>query len=428
MTNYKFPNSIQTALISLEKSGFSAFVVGGAVRDFFLNKEPHDYDIATNASVNEMYEVFKDYKIIDTGLKHGTLTIHINHVEIEITSFRGSKNSLEEDLRLRDFTFNSMAMDKDYNLYDFYNGKTDLENKIVRCNNEETFKNDPLRILRAIRQAGKFNFEIEDNTKKLMNLDCNMLNDVSKERISSELSQILLCDNPSNLIKDNIAIFTTIIPELKEIIGFNQNNSHHIYDVFHHTLKVLENTPKILELRLAALFHDIGKPKCYSEDQNHIGHFYNHEEASKEITFNILKRLKYDNKTIEFVCKLIMFHDYPLSDSKKNLRKLLNKFDDERIELLFDLKKADVLGQNPKYNDRLDVIEKAKNIIKDIINEGSCFSLKQLEINGNDLIDLGIKNGKLIGEILNSCLNKIIDGEIENDKDILLNMIKENYL
>ena len=428
MTSYKYPDSIQTALISLEKSGFSAFVVGGAVRDFFLNKEPHDYDIATNATVNEMYEVFKDYKIIDTGLKHGTLTIHINHVEIEITCFRGSKNSLEEDLRLRDFTFNSMAMDKDYNLYDFCNGKIDLKNKIIRCNNEETFKNDPLRILRAIRQSGKFNFKIEEKTKKLMNRDCILLNNVSKERISSELSQILLCDNISNLIEDNLNIFTAIIPELKEIVGFHQNNPHHIYDVFRHTLKVLENTPKILELRLAALFHDIGKPKCYSEDENGIGHFYNHEDVSEEIAFNILKRLKYDNKTIEFVCKLIMFHDYPLNNSKKNLRKLLNKFDDERIELLFHLKKADVLGQNPNYNDRLDLIKKSENIIEDIIKEGACFSLKQLKINGNDLIDLGIKNGKLIGDILNSCLNKIIDGEIENDKDILLNMIKENYL
>lgn len=428
MTNYNFPNQVLKALALLEQNNYEAVVVGGAVRDLFLNKEPHDYDIATNATVEQMYEIFKEYKVIDTGLKHGTLTIHLDHFPLEITAYRGSTNTLKEDLFLRDFTFNSMAMNKRYELFDFYNGKEDLENKIVRCNNDETFKNDPLRILRAIRQAGKYNFVIEEKTKELMNRDVQLLNKVSKERISSELSQILMCDNAHNLIKENSNIITTIIPELKETIGFNQNNPHHIYDVFNHTLKVLENTPKILELRLAALLHDIGKVKCYEEDENHIGHFLGHHEISKVMAFDILKRLKYDNSTIEIVCKLIEFHDYKLSNTKKSIRKFLNKFDDERIDLLLELKKADILGQNPEYNDRLEEIKDIKSLLEEILNEGSCFSLKHLKINGTDLISLNIKSGKLIGEILNDCLNNVIEGTLTNDKNELIEYVKDTYL
>jgi len=428
MKNYKFPPSITTCLNLLEKGGFQAVVVGGAVRDFFLNKEPKDYDVATNANISEMNEIFKDYKIINTGLKHGTLTVHINHYQIEITSYRGKENSLKEDLYLRDFTFNSMAIDKNYKLYDFYNGKKDLENKIVRCNNTDTFINDPLRILRAIRQAGKYNFRIEDETKKLMMQTSYLLKNVSKERITSELSQILLRDNISNLIKDHLDIFLSIIPELEETIGFEQNNPYHEYDVFEHTLKVLENTPSILELRLAALLHDIGKPKCYSKDDEHIGHFFNHEKVSKEIAYTILKRLKFDNKTIDFVCKLIEYHDYQIIDNKKSLSKLLNKFNDERTELLFELKKADILGQNKDYYYRLNELDEAYNHLVSIIEKGTCFTLKQLAINGNDLINLGISDGKLIGQILNECLNDVLEEKIENNKDALLNKISKMIL
>ena len=261
-----------------------------------------------------------------------------------------------------------------------------------------------------------------------MNRDVQLLNKVSKERISSELSQILMCDNAHNLIKENSNIITTIIPELKETIGFNQNTPHHIYDVFNHTLKVLENTPKILELRLAALLHDIGKVKCYEEDENHIGHFLGHHEISKVMAFDMLKRLKYDNNTIEIVCKLIEFHDYKLSNTKKSIRKFLNKFDDERIDLLLELKKADILGQNPEYNDRLEEIKDIKSLLEEILNEGSCFSLKHLKINGNDLISLNIKSGKLIGEILNDCLNNVIEGTLTNDKNELIEYVKDTYL
>jgi tRNA nucleotidyltransferase (CCA-adding enzyme) len=321
-----------------------------------------------------------------------------------------------------------MAVDKNYNLHDFYNGKKDLKNKIIRCNNEATFINDPLRILRAIRLAGKYNFNIDSKTKDLMMRDKNLLSNVSKERINSELSQILLCDNICSLIKDNLIIFLEIIPELREIIGFSQNNPYHIYDVFEHTLKVLENTPKILELRLAALFHDIGKSRCYSEDENKIGHFHKHEIISKELASTILKRLKYENKTIGFVCKLIEYHDYPITNSEKSLRKLLNKFNDDRIELLFTLKKADICGQNPQYINRLTELEENKQILLRLIQEGSCFSLKQLDINGFDLINIGITKGFVIGEILKEYLNKVIEGKIENKKEVLINDIKKNHI
>ena len=430
MKNYKFPPQIITALELLEKEGFEAVVVGGAVRDFFLDKEPHDFDLATNATVEEMSKVFKDFKVIETGIKHGTLTIHIDHFPTEITSYRGQTNTLKEDLYLRDFTFNSMAMDKNYNLYDFYNGKQDLESKTVRCNSEHTFINDPLRILRAIRQSVKYHFSIDATTKKLMERDSKLLSKVSNERISSELSQILVSDNPQKSIKENIDIFLEIIPELKDMIGFEQNNPHHIYDVFDHTMKVLENTPPNLEIRLAALFHDIGKPKCYSEDEEGIGHFYGHDEISSKMAREILKRLKFDNKTIDNVCKLIEFHDYPIYDNEKSLKKFLNKFDDnDLIDSLFILKGADILGQNLKHKNNMQELKSANKTIKKIIKEKeSCFTLKQLNVNGKDLIGIGIKDGKLIGQCLNQLLSDVIEGTVANEKEALLEHIKKKSL
>ena len=427
MKNYKFPPQIASALELLEKAGFEAVVVGGAVRDFFLDIKPHDFDLATNATVEQMSKVFKDFKVIETGIKHGTLTIHIDHFPIEITSYRGQTNTLKEDLYLRDFTFNSMALDGNYNLYDFYGGKNDLDNKIVRCNNENTFINDPLRILRAIRQAAKYGFTIDSNTKELMERDAHLLSNVSKERISSELSQILLSNNPQDSIKENINIFLEVIPELKDLIGFNQNNPHHIYDVFDHTMKVLENTPPNLEIRLAALFHDIGKPKCYSEDEEGVGHFYGHDEVSTEMARTILKRLKYDNKTIENVCKLIEFHDYPIYDNEKSLKKLLNKFNNnDLIDALFILKGADILGQNLNYKNNFQELKNANETIKKIIREKeSCFTLKQLKVNGKDLLNIGIKDGKLIGQCLNQLLSDVIEGKVENKKQALLEHIKK---
>ena len=427
MKNYKFPPQIASALELLEKAGFEAVVVGGAVRDFFLDRKPHDFDLATNATVEQMSKVFKDFKVIETGIKHGTLTIHIDHFPIEITSYRGQTNTLKEDLYLRDFTFNSMALDGNYNLYDFYGGKNDLDNKIVRCNNENTFINDPLRILRVIRQAAKYGFTIDSNTKKLMERDAHLLSNVSKERISSELSQILLSNNPQDSIIENINIFLEVIPELKDLIGFNQNNPHHIYDVFDHTMKVLENTPPNLEIRLAALFHDIGKPKCYSEDEEGVGHFYGHDEASTEMARTILKRLKYDNKTIENVCKLIEFHDYPIYDNEKSLKKLLNKFNNnDLIDALFILKGADILGQNLNYKNNFQELKNANETIKKIIREKeSCFTLKQLKVNGKDLLNIGIKDGKLIGQCLNQLLSDVIEGKVENKKQALLEHIKK---
>lgn len=427
MKNYKFPPQIASALELLEKAGFEAVVVGGAVRDFFLDRKPHDFDLATNATVEQMSKVFKDFKVIETGIKHGTLTIHIDHFPIEITSYRGQTNTLKEDLYLRDFTFNSMALDGNYNLYDFYGGKNDLDNKIVRCNNENTFINDPLRILRVIRQAAKYGFTIDSNTKDLMERDAHLLSNVSKERISSELSQILVSNNPQDSIIENINIFLEVIPELKDLIGFNQNNPHHIYDVFDHTMKVLENTPPNLEIRLAALFHDIGKPKCYSEDEEGVGHFYGHDEASTEMARTILKRLKYDNKTIENVCKLIEFHDYPIYDNEKSLKKLLNKFNNnDLIDALFILKGADILGQNLNYKNNFQELKNANETIKKIIREKeSCFTLKQLKVNGKDLLNIGIKDGKLIGQCLNQLLSDVIEGKVENKKQALLEHIKK---
>ena len=425
---YKFPDYVIKVLTMLNNKGFESVVVGGAIRDFILNIEPHDFDVATNASVEDICDIFKEYKIIETGLKHGTVTIHINHNPVEITTYRGKSNTLKEDLYLRDFTFNSMAMDKDYNLYDFYNGKIDLDNGLVRCNNEDTFIQDPLRILRAIRMSGKYKFDIEESTHKLMIKHKDLIVNVAKERIASELNYIMVYDGIFTLINDNKEIFFTLIPELKDTYSFKQNNPYHIYDLYNHILNVIANVSPILEVRLAALFHDLGKLKTYSKDADGIGHFYGHPVVSAKIARTTLKKYKYDNKTIDTVSKLVEFHELQLTNSKKSIRRLLNKFGKNNIDLLFDLRKGDILAQNPKFKDRLNDLDRMYKIAQEIIDSDECFSLKQLAINGNDLIGLGISNGATIGKVLEDCLNMIIEGKLINDKTSIIEYVKKEYI
>jgi tRNA nucleotidyltransferase (CCA-adding enzyme) len=321
-----------------------------------------------------------------------------------------------------------MAMDKEYNLYDFYNGTEDLKNNLVRCNNEDTFKQDPLRILRAIRMSGKYKFKIDEITYELMIKHKELINNVAKERIATEINYIMVYDDIYNIINDNKEIFFTLIPELENTYSFNQNNPYHIYDLYNHILNVIKNVSPILEVRLAALFHDLGKLKTYSEDENGIGHFYGHPAISSKIAKTTLKKYKYDNKTIDVVSKLVEFHELQITYSKKSIRRLLNKFGKENIDLLFQLRRSDILSQNPKFKDRIKDLDRMYKITKEIIANDECFTLKQLAINGNDLISIGISNGATIGKILDDCLNNIIEGNLPNDRTLILEYVKKEYI
>ncbi|MGD9909901.1 MAG: CCA tRNA nucleotidyltransferase [Candidatus Izemoplasmatales bacterium] len=426
----KLPKLVYEIITLLESAHFVAYVVGGACRDYLLGIEPKDYDITTSASVNEMLIIFKNYKIIETGLKHDTITIHKNNLDIEITSFRGEKNNIEDDLKLRDYTINSLAYHPRSGMIDITNGINDLENKVIKIteNNASLIETDPLRILRGIRLAYKYGFSIDKISEKTFFDYKDRLVDISPERLREELNQIIVCNYASDAFLKYLQIFETIIPELSPMVHFDQNNYYHIYDVYIHTLKVMDGVKRDKITRLAALFHDIGKPTTYTVDNEGNGHFYGHQEKSVEIAKKIMLRLKYPNKEIDAVLLLIRFHDYQLSNSKKNVRKFLSKFGSEYLNELLDLKQADILAQSHDYIYRIDDLMAVKKTIDEVIMSALCFSIKDLNINGKNIIELGIPQGPIIKQILNDLLTKVMSEELENQYDNLLEFTKNNYL
>ena len=430
-------------LDKLNKAGFEGYVVGGCVRDSLLNKEPKDWDICTNAKTDEIMQIFKGFNIIETGIKHGTVTIMLDNEGYEVTTYRVDgvytdgrhpdsvffTSSLKEDLARRDFTINALAYSKNEGLKDYFNGKEDLENGIIRCvgNGEERFEEDALRILRALRFSSVLGFTIEDNTKKAIFNKIENLRNISKERINVEIVKMLNGFNVEYVLKEFREVLAFVIPEIKEMFDFKQNNKHHKFDVWEHTINVIKNSDVGL-LRVAALFHDIGKPKTYSFSEGQ-GHFYGHSKVSSDIAEKVMVGLKFSNAEIEKVTTLIKYHDVVFSPTKKFVLRMLNKIGEENLRLLIELRKADIKGQGMviEGDDRLERVLLVEDILNNL-EEDSCFSLKSLSVNGRDLIELGYKQGKEIGLVLNELLNMVIEGNIENDKEKLLKVAKEKLV
>ena len=379
----QLPQDVLFILDTLNNSGFEAYVVGGCVRDSLIGKKPKDWDICTNAKPKDTMEVFKNYHIIPTGLQHGTITVMLNGEGYEITTYRvdgdysdgrhpdkvSFTSNLSEDLSRRDFTINAMAYSEEEGIVDLYGGIKDLKAKEICCvgNPMERFNEDALRIMRAIRFSSVLGYKIEENTHNAMIKLYTNLDKIAKERINIEFSKMLCGKTPMYLLDKYSLIFEYIIPEIKPMIGFNQNNPYHCLDVWKHSLCVLSEIKDTnLSLRLAALFHDIGKPFCYTEDDG-VGHFYGHADKSVEITEKVLKNLKYSNDIIEEVLTLIKYHDVQISLSNKFIRRMLNKMDENLFNELLELKKADIIGQSEKDREkRLKEIEDLKLLLSNI--------------------------------------------------------------
>lgn len=434
------PSEVATALELLSNSGFEAFIVGGCVRDSLLGTAPKDYDITTSALPSEVEDVFKDYKIIETGLKHGTVTVLINNIPLEITTYRidsdytdnrhpNSVNftkSLYEDTARRDFTMNAIAYNDKSGLVDYYEGEKDIRNGIIRCvgNADKRFNEDALRILRAIRFSSVLGFNIEDSTKQAIFRNKELLTKISQERIASELVKLLCGKNVRKVLVEYMDVLGVVIPELLPMKGFDQHNYHHIYDILTHTAVAVESIEPQPMLRLSALFHDIGKPHCFTLVDG-IGHFYGHAAISAEIADNVLERLKFDNATRKTVVKLILLHDVQIECRENVVKRSLNKNSPEIFFMLLKLKKADTLALNPKYCDRLELFDELESLAYEILDKNDCFSLKDLSVNGSDIISLGVSPGKKIGIILNLLLEDVINGKIPNEKDCLLDKAKK---
>lgn len=440
---FYLPPEVEFAINSLNEAGYEAYIVGGCVRDILLNTTPADYDITTSATPLETEKVFWGERIIETGLKHGTVTLIKNGMPLEITTYRIDgeykdnrrpenvifTKSLGEDLARRDFTINAMAYSPKGGVVDIFGGKADLENKIIRCVGDahRRFNEDALRILRALRFASVLGFEIEKDTKKSIFDNRFLLKNISAERISAELTKLLCGENVKDVILEFSQVLEVVLPEIRGMRGFNQKNPHHIYDVLTHTAIATSNAPKEPALRLATFFHDCGKPDTFKLDEKGVGHFHGHPNISYEKAKTALKRLKLDNSTTNLVLTLVKYHDTAIDPTEKGVKRALNKYSPEVFFKLLDIKRADNSAKNPKYNNKaeMDFLEKTA---KDILLKRECFSLEDLAINGTDLMKLGIPTGKEIGNSLQFLLNAVIDGEVQNKKENLINFLIEKKL
>lgn len=436
------PMGIEYVLSTLKNNGYEGYIVGGCVRDFLMGQTPHDYDVTTNATPEQVKACFKQNKVIETGLKHGTVTVLVDGENIEITTYRIDgdykdnrhpdnvffSTKIEDDVKRRDFTVNSIAYNPEKGFVDLFDGRGDIEAGIITCvgNADERFNEDGLRILRALRFASVLGFDISKETSDSIHRNKSLINNVSAERILEEFKK-LICGKKAHMIfEEYVDVIGVFIPEILEMVGFEQNNPYHCYDVFKHTVAAVKNAPDNVIIRLAAFFHDVGKPRTYFADENGIGHFYSHAKVSEKIANDVLIRLKSDNFTREKVCMLVRYHDRQIEENAKSVKRLLAKLSFEDVRLLLTLKRCDTLAQTPEiHNKRCAYLDRIGSLVDEIENEGACLSLRTLNINGNDLIALGIDEGKLIGEILNSALKSVIDEKIPNNKNELLKFVEK---
>ena len=350
-----------------------------------------------------------------------TAIIRSKGLDIEFSTYRGK--DLKEDLFNRDFTINAIAVDVNGNIIDYFDGVNSVSNKTISLVDSlgTGLVNDPLRILRAIRLALKHNFNIDDNTKKQMIDKKELLNDVAPERIFEELKKIIVSNNVDKYMDEYREIFFEIIPELKECNGFNQHNDYHIYDVYTHTINVVKNAPKNIYIRLASIFHDIGKPRAFKLDENQVGHFLGHANISNDIFKNFADKYKLDNKTKMIVSNLVLYHEDDLSSKNNKIYNFYKKFNMNRIEMLFDLKRADIMSQNQKYIARIEYINKLEEkyvAIRDKYNS--------ITYSGDDLISLGY-TGKTIGLILDDVKRQIINNRLDADTESINKYVLKNY-
>ena len=442
MKKIEITNEIKVIFDTLNSAGYECFMVGGCVRDFLLNKTPNDVDFTTNATPDEMKQCFKDFNVIETGVKHGTLTVIVNHIPFEITTYRIDGEYLDNrrpesvvfvkdiknDLARRDFTINAIAYNPNIGFVDCFNGMQDLKDRIIRCVNEPTkrLNEDALRILRALRFASVLGYEIEHETEKACFELAYLLKNISAERIAVELFKTIVQPNSHKIIFDYVDIWGVVIPELLKMKGFKQHNPHHIHDVLKHTCVALEGANDDLIVRLAVLFHDIGKPDSFTMDEKGNGHFYGHALRSVDITKEILNRLKVDNNTKNQVLTLIKYHDLDLQPTERYVRRLCYKLGDlDMVKKLILVQRADNFGQAPIHNERIEKFNQIDNIINKLEHENLSFSLKDLAVNGNDMINLGL-TGKDIGASLKYLLEAVLNDEVKNDKQSLLDYLTKN--
>lgn len=423
----------------LEKSGHEAYFVGGCVRDSVTGREFHDIDITTDALPDEMLKIFSGFTTVPTGIKHGTVTVICDGTPFEITTYRIDgeysdsrrpdsvefTRNLADDLSRRDFTVNAMAMDSEGNIVDLFGGAEDIRNKTIRCvgSPEKRFEEDALRIMRAVRFSAQLGFEIEEKTAEAVHAMKNRLENISKERIREELDKIICGKNCVDVLMKYSDVITTVIPEFSDCIGFDQHSPYHKYTVWEHTVRAVSLAPpENLKLRRALFFHDIAKPMCAEFDGNGRGHFRHHAEKGAETARRIMKRLRYDCNSADYAVTLISHHSDKII-TKTDVKKMMSVIGDSLFFELMEMKKCDNSAKNDFVLEENRLFDELISEGKKIIGNNECRHLHDLDVNGNDLIKIGM-HGAEIGKTLDRLLNLVIEGKLPNEHDILLNYIK----
>lgn len=449
MCEIKIPEVARMLIKTLENNGFEAYVVGGCVRDSLLGIEPKDWDICTSATPEEIERCFASQKIVETGIKHGTVTVFGEgrigkFTGFEITTFRTEgrysdnrrPDSVEfvKDIRLdlsrRDFTMNAMAYNERDGLIDPFGGEESLRNKTISCvgNASDRFNEDALRIMRALRFASTYGFSIDEQTAKAIHDNKGLLANIAAERINSELCKMLQGRGVLDVLLNYSDVITTIVPELSPCVGFEQHNKYHQYTVYEHIAHAVDNYKgDDVCVLVALLLHDIGKPFCYSEDENG-GHFYGHGTYSFSLAQNVLERLRFDNKSQHDIAELVLYHDATIEPTMRTVRRWLNKVGETQLRRLLDIRLADILAHREgttesRVQRRNDVL----NLTEQIIASRQCFTVKNLAINGIDVMNEGVPEGRMIGAALNAALSAVISGFADNDKQTLLEIIHEYF-
>lgn len=430
------PEKVKMILHQLESHGFEGYAVGGCIRDSILGREPSDWDITTSASPEEVKRLFP--KTFDTGIEHGTITVLLDKEGFEVTTYRIDgeyedcrhpkevrfTSDLIEDLKRRDFTINAMAYNETKGLVDAFGGTEDLKNGIVRCvgNAWERFSEDALRMMRAVRFCAQLGFVMEAETARAIRELAPSLKKISAERIQVELVKLLESPHPDWIRQawEN-GITAVVLPEFDRMMEQPQNSAHHVYSVGEHTLVALRNVRADRVLRLAMLFHDMGKPEVATVDERGIYHFRSHAANSAELTKKIMKRLKFDNETSNKVYRLVLNHSLYPEVTPEGVRRSICQLGEELFPGFLEVKRADVLGQNPAVQEKkLDYLQQVEEIYADILRRGDCLSLRTLAVTGRDLIADGAEPGKGMGELLNRLLDEVLEAPERNDREWLL--------
>lgn len=437
----QLPDKVHNIINTLEEAGYEAYAVGGCVRDSILGREPDDWDITTSAKPEETKHLFP--RTVDTGIKHGTVTVLLGGEGFEVTTYRidGTYEdgrhptevtftaNLKEDLRRRDFTINAMAYNDRSGLVDLYGGLADMENRVIRCVGDagERFDEDALRMLRAVRFSAQLGYRIDEATGEAVRALAPNLQKISAERIQAELVKLVTSPHPDYLRNAyELGITAQILPEFDLCMETPQRHKHHCYDVGEHILHSMLGVEADKVLRLGMLFHDIGKPQTLTIDPDGTTHNKKHPFEGEKITRKVMRRLKFDNDTTDKVTKLVLYHDYDIAPTEAGVRRAVNRIGEDIFPMIFTVRRADIAAQSDYMREeKLAKVAHIEKLYREILARRDAVTVKDLAISGNDLIAEGMSPGRQIGETLSALLERVLDDPSLNTKEILLKLYKE---